>query len=186
MRLMGQNSLSYEILSRLEDFGEDMFDFMLDPPRTIYQAIKRLDPEQRKHRIRYALSRLKKRGLVESTIRNNQKYIAINKKGRTYIIRHLIQKKKRMPWDRKWRIVIFDIRETTRRDRNFLRRQLQRFGFTELQKSVWVIPWDVTKELHDFLSACRAELVGDVRFLTVEKIDSDYDLKKRFDLRKVK
>ncbi|OHA65982.1 MAG: hypothetical protein A3D64_02745 [Candidatus Wildermuthbacteria bacterium RIFCSPHIGHO2_02_FULL_49_9] len=179
---MRQNSLPYKILSHLEDIGEDMLDFIVNPPKTMYQAVKRLDREQRKQRIQYALFRLWKRGLIESTMRNNKKYIAISKKGRIQIARYVIEKKKKMPWDGKWRIVIFDIREAARRDRNFFRRQLQWFSFIELQKSVWVIPWDVTKEFRDFLSACKAELTGDMRFLVVEKIDTDYDLKKRFGL----
>lgn len=45
-------------------------------------------------------------------------------------------------WDKKIRIVIFDIQELNRVKRNQFRRILKQLGFVMLQKSVWLTPFD--------------------------------------------
>ncbi|MCX6730101.1 MAG: hypothetical protein NT058_01220 [Candidatus Portnoybacteria bacterium] len=92
-----------------------------------------------------------------------------------------IQKKEE--WDGKWRIVIFDVSEERRNNRDFLRKQLKWIGFKELQKSVWVFPFDVKKDIEDLMEISKYKCKGDVRFLVAEKIEEDDDLKKWFDLK---
>lgn len=55
------------------------------------------------------------------------------------------------PWDRKWRVVIFDIEEKEKRARNALRQKLISLGFGELQKSVYITPLDVLSDIKEFL-----------------------------------
>ncbi len=57
------------------------------------------------------------------------------------------------PWDKRWRLVTFDIPEHRRKDRLTLRRELraQRFGL--LQRSVWVSPHDVEAVLQEIIQA---------------------------------
>lgn len=43
-------------------------------------------------------------------------------------------------WDRKWRLVLFDIPESARLARDQIRRLLKELGFQQLQLSVWVHP----------------------------------------------
>ena len=43
-------------------------------------------------------------------------------------------------WDRRWRIVIFDIPERRKSVRAKLRRFMQEYGFVRLQDSVWIYP----------------------------------------------
>lgn len=43
-------------------------------------------------------------------------------------------------WDKKWRIVMFDIPENSRGARDHIRRLLKELGFKQLQLSVWVHP----------------------------------------------
>lgn len=118
------------------------------------------------------------------------KYIKIDKDGkRVYLIdKGALELLKfrltryKPEWDEKWRIVIFDIPEDKRKQRDFLRTRLKWLGFKELHKSVWVFPYDIKKEMEDLLTICNFDIEGDVRFLSVEKIESDKDLRKRFDL----
>jgi phenylacetic acid degradation operon negative regulatory protein len=44
------------------------------------------------------------------------------------------------PWDRRWRLVLFDLPETKNKVRVKLRRFLRDSGFGYLQKSVWITP----------------------------------------------
>jgi len=84
-------------------------------------------------------------------------------------------------WDKKWRIVIFDIPEKhLKRARNALREKLQKLGFFQLQKSVWALPYPCEKEIQ-FL--CELFNIGRfVNIITGDKINNDVILRKYFDL----
>ncbi len=58
-----------------------------------------------------------------------------------------LQMKKKIHWDKKWRIVMFDVPASERQKRDAFRSFLKRLGFAQLQKSAWVYPHDCTKEL---------------------------------------
>lgn len=112
--------------------------------------------------------------------RNNKKIYLINK-GALEVLRFEM-KKERSKWDKKWRIVMFDIPEKRRQQRDFLRQKLKWLGFKELHKSVWVFPYDIRRQIRDLIKICNFASEGDIRFLTVEDIEDDKDLKKEFDL----
>lgn len=46
----------------------------------------------------------------------------------------------RQNWDAKWRMVIYDIPEEYRKERDLVRRLIKQLGFRQLQQSVWVHP----------------------------------------------
>lgn len=54
-------------------------------------------------------------------------------------------------WDGDWRAVFFDIPEARRKLRDDLRSELKKLGFGLWQKSVWVTPFDIGKELDSYL-----------------------------------
>lgn len=83
-------------------------------------------------------------------------------------------------WDGKWRIVIFDIPEKIRKGRDALRDKLKKLGFYELQKSVFVFPYECEDEI-DFIIEFF-NLRRYVRSGVLEKIDNDLHLKKIFKL----
>lgn len=83
-------------------------------------------------------------------------------------------------WDKKWRIVIFDIPEKRKRAREVLRYKLRELGFKELQKSVFVHPFECKDEI-DFV----VEIFGlrpHVRFVRSDFITNEEELKLRFKL----
>ena len=84
-------------------------------------------------------------------------------------------------WDKKWRILIFDIREQRRQVRFRLRALLQGAGFVRLQDSVWVYPYPCD----EFVALVRAHLasgVGELRSLVAEALESDRSLREHFNL----
>lgn len=56
--------------------------------------------------------------------------------------------KKPHKWDGKWRIVFFDVPEKERKARNALREKLRDLGFYEMQKSVFVLPYECQDEIN--------------------------------------
>ncbi len=84
-------------------------------------------------------------------------------------------------WDGKWRLVVFDIPEKIRKGRAALREKIRELGFHELQKSVWIFPYECKDEI-DFI----VEFFGlrrYVRFCTLDSIDNELHLKKIFNLK---
>ena len=109
--------------------------------------------------------------------------IVVSEKGENVAMRYnpdQIKIVKPARWDRKWRVVVFDIPEKKRLARDSLRKQLKKLGFYELQKSTWVCPYECLNEVK-FLSEFF-EVQQHVRILTVEKMSTDADLKLHFDL----
>lgn len=129
--------------------------------------------------IKRAIKDLQKMNYIKVS-KNGKKVYLIEKGALEFLKFNLLRRKPE--WDRKWRVVIFDIVEKKRGQRNFLRKQLKWLGFRELQKSVWAFPYDIKKELEELLTICDFDAQGDIRFLTVEKIEDDKDLKREFGL----
>ena len=83
-------------------------------------------------------------------------------------------------WDKKWRVVIFDIPTKYPRVRDLFRTRLRQLGLFRLQESVFVSPYRCFDEV-EFLR----ELYGvpfSVRYLLVEKIEDDAALIRHFGL----
>ncbi|OGZ84025.1 MAG: hypothetical protein A2599_00940 [Candidatus Staskawiczbacteria bacterium RIFOXYD1_FULL_39_28] len=126
--------------------------------------------------------RLKEQGYVNFYEKNNQIFVSLTEKGKKkagwmQVDNLKINKPKR--WDGKWRVLLFDITELKRLHREALRGKLISMGFTMLQKSVWVIPYNCAKEvkiLKSFFGLSDKE----IRMLVVEDIGEDGEYKKFF------
>src|SRR3989338_7911288 len=91
-----------------------------------------------------------------------------------------IEIKKPVHWDKKWRIVMFDIPEKLRRLRDSLRLHFREIGLIELQKSVFVYPYPCDNEIEFILEFYNAR--KHVRFVLAERIDNQLHLMKKFNL----
>ena len=83
-------------------------------------------------------------------------------------------------WDRKWRIVMFDVPEKTKRVREALRMHFKNMGFYEFQKSVFVHPYSCAKEIEYIMEFYQARKF--VRFIVATDIDNALELKRHFHL----
>ena len=132
--------------------------------------------------VRVAVFRLQKEGMVyfEETARG--KILRLSTKGEKYFD-HLKVKNnlgRKHKWYRKWRVIIFDIKEHKRNVRDKFRQLIRNFGFYRLQDSVWVYPYDC----EDFLILAKAELkIGyEILYMIVDMIEGDQKLKGYFKL----
>ena len=83
-------------------------------------------------------------------------------------------------WDKRWRVVLFDIPEEERKIRNVLRQHLKRMHFFSLQESVFVHAYDCEKEIRRL-----SEYFGNgkyIRFMEANWIDNETELKIHFKL----
>ena len=124
-----------------------------------------------------------RRGLLE----NKTGQLQITQGGRRYLLKCLslgdnkkLNKDKK--WDKKWGVLIFDIPENRRFDRDNIRRALISIGFMRLQDSVWVYPY----KCEDLISLLKAdtEIGEEVLYMIVEALENDEPIKKYFGLNK--
>jgi DNA-binding transcriptional regulator PaaX len=128
--------------------------------------------------------RLKKEGCIEIKKINHQIYISLTEKGRKkagWLQIDTLKIKEPEKWDKKWRIVIFDISQLKKFYREAFRGKLKELGFFPLQKSVWIHPFNCRDEidlLRDFFGLKEKE----TRLIIAEDIGKDDWLKKIFKL----
>jgi len=81
-------------------------------------------------------------------------------------------------WDKRWRIVTFDVSERRKVSRNRLRVMLQSIGFLKLQSSVWVYPHDC----EDLIQLIKTDfaLGKEVLYIVAEDIEGDAKLRSHF------
>lgn len=115
---------------------------------------------------------LKQRGYLKALKIKNNSAIAITPKGIEKVFAvglKLIDKKPRK--DGKWQMVLFDIPETKRKNRDLFRKSLKYLGYKNLQKSIWVCKNDIEEETKDLI---KRHNVGQwVEILLVGKIGLD-------------
>jgi len=83
-------------------------------------------------------------------------------------------------WDRKFRIIIFDIKEYRRGTRDKLREYLDRLGFVRLQNSVWVYPYNCSEVMTLLKASFR--IGRDILYIEADSIENDKWLRKHFEL----
>ncbi len=102
-----------------------------------------------------------------------------NKKALTYNLDKM-EIKEPEHWDKKWRMVLFDVPEKTRWIRDAFRHHLNQLGFYEFQKSVFIHPFDCQNEIDYLIEFYNARKF--TRFIIADSLDNELHLKSHFKL----
>jgi len=163
--------LTDKFLWVLYDFYEATGNF-LEPPeifklKTFREGLT-LDPhfwtmlERKKRRKQFSqfVDYLKKRGYIKITNLQGKKAILLTPRGKEKALRakYLIKSeglKKRK--DGKWVMIIFDIPEKKKKYRDDFRKFLYTLGFQKLQQSVWISPYEISRELEEIVRIYRID-----------------------------
>ena len=148
------------------------------PPFKFFLKNKKRD--NRKSYLHQKTKKLIKDGLLNVTVEKGKQFLSLTQKGRRQLLYYQSTEKTECKWDGKWRIVVFDVWEKTRFKRDSLRYEIQQFGFIQLQRSVWVYPY----ECETFIELLKTDLSfgKNIRYIVAEKLDHDEKLKKYFTL----
>jgi CRISPR-associated endonuclease Cas2 len=145
------------------------------------------------HRSGYVGLDINKRKVINSARSHLIKsgYISINRRGYATLTPSGAEKLKKYElkdyqliipkmWDKKWRMLIFDIPEHRRYTREKVRNTLRSIGFMRLQDSVWVFPYDCS----DLITLLKADFkIGkDLLHLIVDEIENDKKVREFFQL----
>ncbi|MFZ5366317.1 MAG: hypothetical protein ACOZBZ_03395 [Patescibacteria group bacterium] len=151
-------------------------------PMALAPLLKSWQGYQRK-RLKENFDRLRKQKLVEIVEENGQQVVKITEKGRVKALRYKLEEmaiKKPKRWDRKWRIVIFDIPEKNKRFRDSFREKIKNLEFYQLQESVFVHPFPCFDQV-EFLRQVYNVRV-EVTYIVAEKIENQENLRSHFNL----
>lgn len=142
-----------------EQIIENLIDLSWKPYRLMYG---RFPKEYSRNSINVAVKRLEKRGIIQKGLMEDEICIRLtelglskrNEKNNRKILKPAIELKNQK-WDKKWRVVVFDIPEENRRIRRALRDMLKILEFYPLQRSVWVSKNNYTRELRTWVKELR-------------------------------
>lgn len=134
-------------------------------------------------KLKRSLKLLLEKNFVIFTERDGKKHLGLTDAGRSYLRRtqalgYNVPKPKK--WDGKWRIVMFDIKEARRMDRDQLRDELEAIGFYRFQNSAWFYPYDC----EDLITLIKSDyrLGRSTVYIIAEEVENDFVLRKHFGL----
>lgn len=174
MKLPVTDQLLWDIYNFVEKLSDvhDVFtprtwkDILCPEMRQIWRAYDKKMSRQRFSRLAHYL---KKNGYIKIKNLDNKQGVLITQKGGEKILKIKLKKmEKKKRTDKKWQMLIFDIPEDKRVFRDILRSNLIFLGYSLLQKSVWVSPYDVLGETENMIR--KYELDPYVRLFLIEEI----------------
>jgi len=131
-----------------------------------------------------AIKRLYQSKLIDfKETSDDEVIITLSEYGKKHVLKYKIDEiklKRQNKWDGYWRIIIFDIPEELKNERDVFAKKLKEIGMVPLQKSVFVYPFDCRDELEFIIEYFN--LRPYVRFGLLKEIDNELHLKKIFDL----
>ncbi len=149
--------------------------------KSLNKFLDELDERARERELRRIASYMKEKGLIEYQTRDYEHGISLTKKGKERI-KNESYKKIAIPtpkkWDKQWRLIFFDIPIEDNSKRHQFTFKLRSLGFQQLQKSIWLHPFQCRHEIEVI-----TEKIGVRKYVTyveISQIDSEPKLRKRF------
>ena len=154
-------------------------------PKTSFKIIKGITEEWKeidRQSLRRAIRSLYKTKLIsEKQNMDGTMTLILTDRGKqkalTYDLDEMKIKKPKV-WDRKWRVVLFDIPDNRKKIREALRGYLKNMQFYEFQESVFIHPYDCEDEINYLIEFY--DIRKFVRFIIAESLDNELHLKHHF------
>ena len=127
-----------------------------------------------------ALNRLEEKGWIKILKEKENEFVRLTKEGQlqALLVKAKIQKPQK--WDGKWRLIVYDIPEDSKDQRDMFRKLLKTNGFYKLQASVFISPYPLNREAIVYLRETGLDKY--IRIARIDEMDSSKNLKKYFGL----
>jgi DNA-binding transcriptional regulator PaaX len=149
--------------------------------KPIRHYLEKLDAKDRRRELKRAVYYAKRRGWVEVRDSDYQHGLQITEKGRRHLqkveLDSLVIPRPKQ-WDRKWRLVFYDIPEKHKAGRDALVQKLKGLGFYTLQRSILVHPFPCRAAIEAVTAAYKIEKY--VSYIETDHIDQQGLLLKKF------
>ncbi len=127
---------------------------------------------------------LKRRGMIKAKTNKGAVQLVLTEKGKRQFERYKLKSltiEKPKHWDGFWRIVMFDVPESNRDNRDAVRLMLKQLGFVRVQKSVFIHPFPCTDIIWQLRSQYKLG-EGDLYVFEAKVLEGEKVLKKHFHL----
>ncbi len=144
------------------------------------------DRQNKSYAVTRALKNMAENGLVETLHSDNDTYLRITKEGRQKLISLKLDEDTVIvpsTWDGQWRMVLIDIPESRKNERESLRYLLKKAGFVCLKNSAWISPFPLE---HLFMNIKKdLGFETEMVIITTNSIDeiTEKELKKIFQIK---
>lgn len=132
------------------------------------------------------LKALEKKKIISfRELENGQIKIELTHKGKLLVRQYRLEDMKiNKPkiWDKKWRVIIYDIPHHHKKARDAFRLKLNNLGLYPLQKSVWVSPYECLTEIEFLCGVFDIDLNNYVYYFTTSELPKEREIKKWFGL----
>ena len=82
-------------------------------------------------------------------------------------------------WDKKWRLLIYDLTGLSKSTKDTFRKKIKSWGFYQMKRTVWVSPYDYQKELNQLCKLLKIN-PETIIYTTTESIAKENQLRKYF------
>lgn len=171
---------TYGVLERYKG-GPGIYSYAFD---AIVDGVRKLSNRKiEKKKIQRALKNLEKKEIITLEKKGDGVYVHLKDKKNIKVIKYSLKKildfkKKEKKWMGKWFMVFFDIPETQKNKRDFLRKFLIYLGFYAYQKSVYIFPYDCKEEV-DLIKKI-VESAKYMKYIIAEEIEDEKRIKEIF------
>lgn len=159
------------------------FPIVLGSIISIIKEFKKKDIPEKK--IKRVLQNLEKKEILSLEMKGNDIYVHLKNWLQPTIVKYSLReilelKKREKKWNGKWFMVMFDVPESQRNKRVYLRTFLKDIGFFQYQKSVYLFPYECEKEIG--LIKKIIESGKYMSYIIAEKIENEKQAKIHFQL----
>jgi DNA-binding transcriptional regulator PaaX len=134
--------------------------------------------------VKRSIKAMEEDGLISvKETKDGEVTIKLRKEGKIKALKYQVDEmkiKKPKKWDKKWRMVIFDIPEEKKLARNVLKAKLDELGFRLIQKSVYIHPYPCEDEIEFIANVYQVRKY--VQIHRIDKIQDEKRLVKVFNL----
>ncbi len=178
------NEAALEILLHLYDSIDAGFSFQARKGLMGFDYFMRGWKKFNQEQIKEAFRELNRCKLIKKQAYEGSVLVSLSEKGilraQSWSLRNL--KNKNEKWDGKWRMVAFDIPDEFSKGRKALVYRFKAAEFYEMQKSLFLCPYNCRKEVMAIVKLFKLEEY--VRFGLLESFDKEEDANKLFGLSK--
>lgn len=175
---------AWEVLTLLKKgSGSGVLEFRRTPKGYFRIVSKNKNPWLRFHRktLFYAIHTLFRKGLVGvDEAPDGTTKVAITEEGKRLAQEEGMRLNRPQEWDKKWRLVFFDVPEEKKKLRDAFRYHLQKMGMAEFQRSAFVFPYPCFREVNKL--AEKLNLQQHIVLATAETLSNEFKFKERFGL----
>lgn len=150
--------------------------------RAQWEKSKREWEKFNSYRLRQIIKRMQQQKYIEIVEIDNVPIIRILEKGKKRLLRYDIEQIKldETFWDRKWRLIIYDVKSMKRAQSEMFRRALLKLKLLKIQNSVYLTPFRCENEI-EYLRQLF-DIGKEVQIVTVRRLENEPVYRKYFDI----